>query len=68
MFRIENCEVIRQTKKAILVESDEFLNLTGEVQQWIPISMIHDNSEVWKYKQKGTLIIEEWFAEKKEWI
>ena len=36
--------------------------------EWVPKSVITDDSEVWKEKQdRGTLIVEEWFAKKKGW-
>lgn len=62
-FTIENCSVIASTEKAILVESD---NLDEET--WIPKSVIHDNSEVYKNNTTGNLIVSDWFAKKKGWI
>ena len=58
-FTIENCEIIKETSKAILVESE---NLDEET--WIPQSQVHDDSEIWKEGQKGDLIISEWMAKK----
>ena len=60
---IENCVVIKQTEKAILVESTDF-----EEPEWIPQSQIHEDSDVWKDRQKGDLIVKMWFAEKKGWV
>jgi len=48
----------RQTPKAILVE------LQQEKEVWIPQSQIHDDSEVYREGDAGTLVVSEWFAEK----
>jgi hypothetical protein len=48
-----------------LSKSGQALNcrfLQDNRQRWIPVSVIHDNSEVWKPGQKGTLVLPEWFA------
>ena len=49
-------EVIKETAKAILVSD-------GDDQLWVPKSVIHDNSEIWKTGQSGNLVVETWFAE-----
>lgn len=54
---IEDVQSITETDKALLVEID------GE-RHWIPKSQIVDESEVYKEKQTGKLVITEWFAEK----
>jgi hypothetical protein len=62
--RIEYCEVIRDSGKALLIR------IGGEVEKWIPQSQIDDDSEVWKEGDKGDLVIKAWFAEKEgleEW-
>jgi len=62
--RIEDCEIIKATDKAVLVR------IGGEVEKWIPQSQIDDDSEVWKEGDKGDLVIKAWFAEKEgleEW-
>ena len=56
--RIEDCEAIRATDKAILVR------IADEEEHWIPQSQIHDDSEVWKDGDKGALVIKTWWAEK----
>jgi len=68
MFRIENCEIIHVNKKdgvvtAVLVESTLF-----DEPEWIPYSVIHDNSEVYEEGDEGDMIIKEWFAKKKGWV
>ena len=62
-FSVPNVWCIKQTDKAICVEAHEVQpGLT-----WIPKSQIHDDSEVWKPDQDGTLIISDWLAERKGW-
>jgi Ser-tRNA(Ala) deacylase AlaX len=55
-------EVLRETEKAILFQQED-----GE-EYWVPKSVLHDNSEVWKLGDVGILIVKEWFARKMEWI
>lgn len=50
-----NC--IMESVKAIQVI------IYGE-RKWIPKSVIHDDSEVYKDGDSGTLVLKEWFAEK----
>lgn len=54
---VEDVVAIGQTDKALLVkiEGDEV---------WIPQSVIHDDSEVYKQGDEGDLVIYRWFAEK----
>ena len=54
---IVQAKCIAQTEKAILVE-------IRRDQQWIPQSVILDDSEVWKEGDEGKLVIAAWFAEK----
>lgn len=35
---------------------------------WIPVSQIHDDSEVWEEGHVGNLVVNEWFAEQRNWI
>ena len=62
-YRIEDVECIKETEKAILVYGGDF-----DEETWIPISQVHDDSEVWKYGHFGTLIVNDWFAEKQGWL
>ena len=62
-FEIENCEVLKETQKAILVEADVF-----DEPVWIPISQIDDDSEVYGIGHAGTLIITSWLARTNGWI
>lgn len=53
------CQVKRETDKAILV----ILEDDGDKEVWIPKSVIHDDSEIWKDEQSGELVVKTWFAE-----
>lgn len=55
--------VEKETPKAILVR----ITLEGrQVERWIPKSVIHDDSEVWKLGHFGKLYVEQWWAEKNQ--
>jgi len=60
---IENAVIIKDTGKAILVEAPDF-----DEPEWIPQSMVHSDSEIWKEDEEGTLIIKGHWAEAKGWI
>lgn len=56
--RFEDVLALGETDKALHVEID------GE-RYWVPKSQIDDDSEVWLAHQEGTLIVSEWWAEKR---
>jgi hypothetical protein len=58
----EDCEVVRQTEKAILVDIPE----AGE-QKWVPKSIIDKDSEV-PTDLKGCLIVPRWWALQEELV
>lgn len=56
--------VVAASKKALLVNHEN-------EEAWIPMSQIHDDSEIYKKGQvgeTGILAIPEWLAEKKGWL
>ena len=56
------CVIKRDTGKAILVAT-EFGDL------WVPQSVIHDDSEVWKGEgAEGELCVEYWWADKNGYV
>lgn len=61
----DDCEVLVETTKALLVkcESNDDFNDKPD-GRWIPKSQIHDNSDVSKKGDKGTLVLKTWFANK----
>lgn len=48
---------IRESDKAILVRIDD-------KETWVPKSVVHDDSEVWKKDDEGKLVVKLWWAEK----
>lgn len=56
----------------VLAATEKALRVTHENEEaWIPLSQIHDDSEIWKPSQigeTGVLAIPEWLAEKKGWL
>lgn len=61
-MRIEDAKCTKQTVKAILVEAPDFDDPT-----WIPLSGVHEDSEVYKVGTEGVLIVEDWLAEARGW-
>ncbi len=55
---LDNTVVVKETVLAILVRIPDV-----EGDEWIPKSVIHDDSEVWKAGDEGTLIVQGWWAE-----
>lgn len=47
----------RATEKALLV-------LIGDKETWVPQSVVHDDSEIYKVGDEGTLVVKRWWAEK----
>lgn len=65
MFELEDTLVVRESDsgKAILVDSPIL-----DDRVWVPKSAVTDDSEVWKERQdRGTLVVEDWFADKQGW-
>lgn len=56
-----DCTCIKETSMAILVTDS-----CGS-QAWIPLSQVHDDSEVYREDTEGDLVVKEWFAEKITW-
>ena len=51
-------KIVHQTDRAIKVKLDD------EREIWVPKSVIHDNSEIWKVEEEGDLMVKRWWAEK----
>lgn len=56
----ENVVCKKATAKALLVVIDE-------EEYWIPVSQVHDDSEVWddEKNNEGKLVVTEWIAQQK---
>jgi hypothetical protein len=57
------CTRLAASGKAILVEAEQF-----DEPVWVPISQVHDDSEVWKPGDEGKLVVTEWIAMQKGWV
>jgi hypothetical protein len=66
VFKITGARRIGQTTKAIRIEADVFDEGSG----WIPVSQVHDDSEVFANDDgsKGTLVVTAWFAKQRGWL
>lgn len=62
MFDVKNARCVHDSGKALLIEAPDF-----KEAKWIPQSVIHDDSEVYQDGDEGTLVVEDWFAEKEGW-
>ena len=60
-FTIDDCLILHETERAILVESDNIENEDGQL--WVPKSQVHDDSEIWTKGENGRLTVNMWFAE-----
>ncbi|MHA1286566.1 MAG: hypothetical protein ACTSPB_04080 [Candidatus Thorarchaeota archaeon] len=60
VYKIEGATIKATTGKAILVEADCF-----DEDEWIPLSQVDDESEIWSKGEEGTLTVSDWIANKK---
>lgn len=58
--RLNDVRCIRETDKALLV-------LVEGVEEWIPKSQVHDDSEVFREGDEGTLVVSAWIAGERGW-
>lgn len=59
-IEFEDCEGLTDTDLAVHVWN----HITNR-KFWVPKSVIHDDSEVWRRFTEGNLIVSKWWAEKK---
>ena len=57
VVRLDEARCIAETDKAICCEVED-------EEVWVPKSVIHDDSEVYRLDDTGTLVVPEWFARK----
>jgi len=59
--RVNDCHCLKisDSGKAILVKLP-----TGE-KHWIPVSQVHEDSEVWNEGDEGSLVLSEWICAQK---
>jgi hypothetical protein len=62
--QLGEAEIIRETDLAVLVVLEDTAN-----ELWVPKSVIHDDSEIWKMADGvGMLVVEAWWANKQDLI
>lgn len=61
--KFPNTAALRETEKAVLCRILAF-DGADAVELWVPKSMIHDNSSVWKAGQTGDLVVKGWWTER----
>lgn len=63
-FDLPEAKIVRETDKAVLVESPEL----PDSPLWMPKAVIHDDSEVFQHGDEGTLLVKMRFAEERGWL
>jgi hypothetical protein len=61
-FTYGEVKVVRETGKAILVLNDD------NEEFWVPKTCLSEDSEVWKDKQEGQLVVKQSWAEHEDWV
>ncbi len=59
---IHHVTVIRETELALCCRGE-----SGK-DRWVPKSVVHDDSYVWKTGNSGTLLVKRWWAEKNGFV
>ena len=62
--KFDGCRGVYATDKGLLVSIPEL----DTEPLWVPQDHIHQDSEVYRKGDEGTLIISDWIAEKKGWV
>lgn len=62
---IDDCKAVGGTDKALRVIGVHAKD--PDKHEWIPLSQIHDDSEVYEPGHEGTLVVKGWFARKNGW-
>jgi hypothetical protein len=50
-------KITRETEKAVLYEYED-------EKTWVPKSVIHEDSDIWKVGEEGVLKVQSWWASK----
>ena len=63
-YEVGTAVVRRDSGKALLCDID------GVGEEWVPYSVIHDDSEIYEGAESGSgiLVVSEWWADKQGWI
>lgn len=62
--RFDNCEAVWETDKALKVIIPEI----DVAPKWVPKWAVHDDSEVYRNGDEGTLVLKTRFCENEGWI
>ena len=62
--------VVRSDDVLIIAETEKAICCEGIVDYpvWIPKSQVHDDSEIWRKDDEGTLTITRWWAEEENLV
>ncbi len=64
-MRFKNVRCLRESDKAIYVVIPAVPGGRAAWSGWIPQSQVHDDSEVWRERDHGELVVSRWIAEQK---
>lgn len=64
-FEVEGVTVLKNTGSALLCEAEFFEDDDGKV--WVPLSQIHEDSEVYDEGDEGRLVVSGWLARERGW-
>lgn len=65
-FEIEDCKAVAETDLALRVtgvHSDD-----PSRAEWMPKSVVHEDSEVYTKGNEGKLVVKTWFAKREGWM
>ncbi len=62
-FEIDEATCIAETNDALKVESNFF-----DEDEWIPKKAVHEDSDIEKNGDEGTLLVEAWLARDRGWV
>lgn len=54
--------------KATQATRRDLLVVVEGKERWVPKNVVHDDSEVWRLGDEGTLVLPEWYVEEYGWF
>jgi hypothetical protein len=63
-YAIEDCRGLRLSRSGAAIE----VEMDDGTKDWVPLSQIHDDSEVFEPGGSGRLVVTKWLAEQRGWV
>lgn len=70
-YEFGDVKLLMVRPKAILVKSTDGATVSAGAERWIPVSQLHDDSEVWQESEvgeTGKLVVSTWLARQEGWL